>query len=121
MNTHELTAFMQETRELVVDLTGLDSERINDMMFESAFAWLRHIGCDDHIANQFAATKEFWGFYKRLWHEADRDFIRSYYRFGLDAMPKVYYEDWHLPNSRAMNTHYAHSGYHSIIKTLAVR
>ncbi len=112
---------MQETRELVVDLTGLSSDRINEMMFESAFKWLHHTGCDDHIAHQFASTKEFWGFFKRLWHEADRDFIRHFYASGLYEMPKVYYEDWHIPASRAMNSHYAHVGYHSIIKTLTVK
>lgn len=125
MNLHIdiVKAQMEATRRRVIELTGLSEDAISKMLFESAFEWLAYQGCDDYIAGQFANTKEFWGFWKYdIWYQADRAFIRQYYRYNYDPCHcRYYYECFHAVQSQPMNTDMAAAGYHSLIKKLAIK
>lgn len=124
MNTTNTTVelkHMAMVREQITKLTKLTSEQIFEMQIEAAYNWLRHIGCDDVIANQFMNTAQFWGFFKTLWHRADVSFLHHYYAMDLGNMPRFWYDNWHATTSQHMNTPYAHVGYHTIIKTLHVK
>lgn len=119
-----IKAEMQAARERVMAITGYSEEQINDMLFESAYEWLKYQGCDDHIQLQFASTKEFWGFWKMdIWHPSDMAFLEHYRRFRYDdkLAAQHYYQCFHYVQNSHMNSDVAAAGYHSLIKKLAVR
>lgn len=110
------------TRTEVMDVTGLSEDELEQIMFEQAFAWLQAQGCDPAMQLNFASNKEFWGFWKRSWYQADREFLRHFYYWGYDPMQCVHFYEWfHNSDSYPMNDAMINSAYHSLIKTLAVK
>ena len=118
-----IKAEMQAARERVMAITGFSEEQLNDMVFESAYEWLKYQGCDDHIQLQFASTKEFWGFWKLdIWHPSDMAFLNHFRTYQYDQLTaRHFYQCFHYVQNSYMNSDVAAAGYHSLIKKLTVK
>lgn len=117
----ELTRIeMQCTQTEVADVTGLAPEKINEMMFETAYEWLRQQGCDDAMQTNFTSQPEFWGFWKKAWHEVDLLFLQAHYTYWFHNADQWYLQ-YHHVSGRTMNSDGISASYHSLIKTLSVK
>jgi hypothetical protein len=117
-----LRSEIMAARRNVMHITGLSEDEINTMIFDSAYDYLAFMGCDEHMAHQFAITAEFWGFWKKTWYEMDQHFIYHYHRWQYDRYYAAsWYACFHNYKGNPMNSPRLSAAYHSLIKTLAVK
>lgn len=122
MNTaasiNELHAEMQRARERVLALTGIRENDLNDMIIDGGNEWLKLITHHNARAlEHMPRTREFWGFWRKTWHQMDLCFLAIDDRCNLNReMALFYYYETHritLDNVNVNNSRvYAH--YHML-------
>lgn len=113
MNTitkiEELQAEMQRTRERVLVLTGIRENDLSDMILDSGEEWLKLITHNDARALQYIPrTREFWGFWRKTWHNLDLAFLDCSERCNLNRyQAETFYHFTHritADNSNVLNS-----------------
>lgn len=110
------------TRARVAQLLRKTEDELAVIQFEAAYAWLHYIGCDDVYAARFAATQEFWLFWRMTWHEKDAEFLAHYDANTYSvAHVDTLYAYFHDPEGKPMNSQSVFAAHHGVIKRLAVK
>jgi len=118
----QFTKEMIYTRSLVAQLTRISLDDQEERFFESALQWLELITGNDAMAvQQLPKLKEFWGFWKKTWLNADKAFL-LHYRKCDPAMYATVYDHFHriTLDNPVMNGTSVHCDYHLLIKGIAV-
>jgi len=121
-----LQSEIELVRSEVAQLTGISEEKQNLMLFERGYQWLELTTDNDAQALQhMPRTKEFWGFWKKTWHQADKAFVEFFKVYGRNC-PKsapMYYEHFHrvTKDNALMSGTSVQCDYHLLIKGLATQ
>lgn len=110
------------TTQEVMEITGLSEDEISRMVFDSAYEWLQHIGCDAYGLEHVPATKEFWSFWRHEWYKVDRNFIRHWLQYGNANTRQLYIHFHNASDSNEyLNSAVIHAAYHRVVKDLATK
>lgn len=86
---------MQHARERVLALTGIRENDLNNMIIDGGEEWLKLVTRHNARALQFLPrTREFWGFWRKTWHQMDLVFlaIDDHCRLNREMAIFYYYE-----------------------------
>jgi hypothetical protein len=88
---------IRATRKEVARITGMDQHQIEMLMVDLALEWLEMIaGPQDKAREYVPKLREFWGFWKKMWHTTDLAFLKEAEKLSLSRQQmERYYKHVH--------------------------